>query len=360
VPLGDGTDARYLTQLAHAAVVLPIDGRPPIVVADYPQRNEWVPEPRYAAGGWGESMVEALIEAGMERAHIGVAGMKAGLITFSRSADGSLNHAAFAEVQRRLPNARFSDATDIVGLVRWVKSAEEWTYARRAVAIAEAGIEEIAELARPGMDGDHLYAAAMERMLALGCEHPGMAMEIGPVGEASNHRVTNPPVGKRLEENDYVLVEVNAIWGAQGTQEEQHFVLGQIPDRFKAAEDLLREVFEATSALIKPGNTVGELIEFTNTYAGRQGGKSGLVTRSMLKGGGYGEDGPRVSPMTRVEHLPESLRELTFEPGAFVVWKPDVYADDMAGALSWGGAMCVTEKGAEFLGRRPLRLISIT
>ncbi|HEY3115491.1 MAG TPA: M24 family metallopeptidase, partial [Chloroflexota bacterium] len=345
VPLGDGTDARYFTQLAHAAVVLPADGRPPIVVADDPQRNVWVPEPRYAAGEWGQSMAEALLEAGMERAHIGVAGFKAGLITYSRSADGSINHAAYAEVLRRLPNARFSDATDVVGLTRWIKSDEEWANAQRAVAIAEAGIEEIAELARPGIDGDHLYAATIARMLELGCEHPGMAMEIGPIGKPSSHRVTNPPVGKRLEADDYILVEINSIWGAQGTQEEQHFVLGPMPERFRAAEDLLRDVFEATSAVIKPGHTVGELIELTSTYAARQGGKNGLVTRSMLKGGGYGEDGPRVSPMTRLEHLPESLRELQFEPGAFVVWKPDVYAEDMGGALSWGGAMRVTEKG---------------
>src|SRR5437870_10198731 len=81
VPLGDGTDARYFTQLAHAAVVLPTDGRPPMVVTDYPQRNEWVPEPRYTTGQWGPAMAEALLEAGMERANIGVAGFKAGLIT---------------------------------------------------------------------------------------------------------------------------------------------------------------------------------------------------------------------------------------------------------------------------------------
>ncbi|MBM2809734.1 MAG: family metallopeptidase [Chloroflexi bacterium] len=359
VPLGDGTDARYFTQLAHAAVVLPTDGRPPIVVTDWPQRNEWVPEPRYAAGGWGTSMAEALIEAGMERGCVGVAGMKAGIITFSRSGDGSVNHAAFAEVQRRLPNARFSDATDIVGLVRWVKSDEEWTHIRRAVAIAEAAIDEIAEVARPGVDGDHLYGATFERMLALGCEHPGMAVEIGPVGKPTNHRATNPPIGKRIEEHDYILAEVNAMAGSQGTQEEQHFVLGRIPDRFKAAEDLLGEVFSATSALIKPGNTVGDLIEFINSYAVRRGEKSGLVTRPMLKGGGYGEDGPRVSPMNRASELPESLRELRFEVGALVVWKPDVYADDMGRALSWGGAMRVTEQGAEFVGRRPLGLMSI-
>src|SRR5437763_12201480 len=34
VPVGNGSDARYLTQLGAASVVLPTDGRPPIVVSD--------------------------------------------------------------------------------------------------------------------------------------------------------------------------------------------------------------------------------------------------------------------------------------------------------------------------------------
>jgi hypothetical protein len=35
-PLGDGIDARYMTQLRCSAMVLPSDGRPPIVIADPP------------------------------------------------------------------------------------------------------------------------------------------------------------------------------------------------------------------------------------------------------------------------------------------------------------------------------------
>ena len=137
-------------------------------------------------------------------------------------------------------------------------------------------------------------------------------------------------------------------------------MLGPIPDRFKVAEELLHEVFDATAALLKPGNTVGQLIDATNTFASR-GDWGGLATRSMLKGGGYGEDGPRISPMTvSSEELLVDLRELRFEEGAIVVWKPDVFAEDMGMALSWGGAMVVTERGGQLLGKRPLGLISIT
>lgn len=360
VPVGNGSDARYLTQLTDAGVVLPTDGRPPIVVADAPAQTEWLPEPRHPADGWGSAMAEALLEARMERSRIGVVGMQPGLITFSRSGGRAVNQHAFAEVELRLPHARFVDATDVVGLVRWVKSEEELVCLRHAVAIGEAGIEQGSELARPGVEGDEVYAAMLGRMAALGCEAPAGAIVISPIDQAPTRRITSPPVGQRLERDDYLVLEVDASWGAQGTQEEQHFVLGPVPDRFKAAEDLLREVFEATSALINPGRTVGELIDFTNSYTARRGGKAGMVARPMLKGGGNGEEGPRVSPAARLEDLPENLREFRFAEGAVVVWKPDVYADDMKRALSWGGAMRVTEQGAEFLGNRPLSLTSLT
>src|SRR5262245_21557566 len=45
VPLGNDPDARYLTQLRNAAVVLPANGGDPIVIAEPGVRNAWVPDP---------------------------------------------------------------------------------------------------------------------------------------------------------------------------------------------------------------------------------------------------------------------------------------------------------------------------
>jgi Xaa-Pro aminopeptidase len=194
------------------------------------------------------------------------------------------------------------------------------------------------------------------RMASLGCESPAGAIVVGPIDADPVGRFTSSPVGRRLERNEYLVLEPDACWGGQCTQEEQHFVLGPIPDRFEAAEELLREVFEATRALIKPGNSVGELIAATHSFAARRTGSAGMATRPMLKGGGNGEEGPRVSPAVRAEDLPQKLSDLRFVDGAVVVWKPDVYADDMKRALSWGGAVLVTPQGGQFLGKRPLSL----
>src|SRR5947208_14345196 len=136
---GVRSDARYLTQMENAAVVLPTDGRPPIVINDRGQGNAWISDARPAArgghGSWAPAMGDALIEAGMERARIGVSGLVRGKVTHSRANDGVVNHSSYAEVVQRLPNATFKDATDVVGFARYVKSDEEIECIRRAAAI---------------------------------------------------------------------------------------------------------------------------------------------------------------------------------------------------------------------------------
>ena len=61
-------------------MVLPTDGRKPIVISEEESGNEWVPEFRPVDGSWGIAMAQARIDAGMERARIGVSGDGVGSI----------------------------------------------------------------------------------------------------------------------------------------------------------------------------------------------------------------------------------------------------------------------------------------
>ena len=121
---GNGVDGRYMTQLRCSAMFLPTDGRAPIIIADRRSSNEWVPEPWQTGREWAEPMSEALNDLGMERARIGIVGLKGGSVTHCGSIDGVVNRPALAHLSK-LPNAIFNDATDVVGLVRYVKSNEE-------------------------------------------------------------------------------------------------------------------------------------------------------------------------------------------------------------------------------------------
>jgi Xaa-Pro aminopeptidase len=188
VPLGDGIDARYMTQLRCSAMVLPTDGRAPIVVADRRSNNEWVPDPWQTGREWAEPMGEALLDLGFARARIGVAGMKGGMLTHCGSIDGVVNHTALETAMSKVPNARFEDATDVIGLVRFVKSAEEIQFVRRSAEVAAAGLDELIRLARPGIDAGVYSSDVWAKILALRSEYFPITMTIDAIDTAQPHR----------------------------------------------------------------------------------------------------------------------------------------------------------------------------
>jgi len=262
VPLGDGVDARYLTQLRCSSVIMPTDGRAPIVIADRSSSNTWAPGPWQTSREWSEPMAEALLELGMERTRIGVAGLKGGKVSHVTSVDGVVNHGAFSAVLKRLPNAKFEDATDVVGFVRYLKSAEEIAAMKKATEIAEAGIEELKRGARPGADEAVVYANVMARMLDLGAEYSPFAWTTGLIDGSDARRSANPPLGRRLKANTLIQSEMIAVFGTQIAEEDQAILLGKIPEAWKPVVARQREVFDAGLKLLTPGRSCAELLDF--------------------------------------------------------------------------------------------------
>ena len=352
VPLGNGVDGRYMTQLRCSAMALPADGRAPIIIADRRSNNPWVPEPWQTGREWAEPMSEALLDLGMERARIGVAGLKGGTVTHCSSIDGVVNHTALAQVMSKVPNATFEDATDVVGLVRYVKSEEEIAFVRRSAAVAAAGVNELINLARPGVDAGVLYADVTARLLELRSEYYPLGLTLDPIGTLKSQRYTNPPIGKRLESNSLINNEVNAILGAQLTQVCQPILLGQVPDEWKPVIELHKEVYEAGLALIKPGTTFGALKEFVNSF----GPKRKLKTIIRMHGCGYGDDGPLFPAKSKGD----PLTDLRIEKGNAFIWKPmAATTEDERLQFTWGGPVIVTDRGCEALFTRSHGMVSI-
>ena len=352
VPLGNGVDGRYLTQLRCSAMVLPTDGRAPIVIADRRSSNAWVPEPWQTGREWAEPMGEALLDLGMQRARIGVLGLKGGSVTHCSSIDGVVNHTAFEYVMSKLPNATFEDATDIVGFVRYVKSDEEITFVRQSTEVATAGVDELIQLARPGVDAAVLYADVQARLIELRSEYFPLALTIGAIGAEKAKRYLNPPLGRRLEPNAFITSEINAIRGAQLTQVCQPVVLGRIPDDWKPVIELHKEVYEAGLATMKPGASFAAVAEVVSAL----GAKHGMKTVMQLHGCGYGDDGPLLptrSPLDRVGDLP-------IAKGNAFVWKPIAMTADEKIQFTWGGPILVTDKGCETLFKRGHGMVAIS
>jgi Xaa-Pro aminopeptidase len=340
---GTRADCRYLTLFDNAVIVLPTDGRPPIVVTDRGLGNAWVPEARAANRAWAKPTIHALLDAGMERARIGVSGLKGGTVTHIRAYDGVVVHSAYEEVIQALPNASFEDATDVVGFARYVKSAEEIACLQRATAIAEAGLEEMVKMARPGVDEAELYAEVTHRLLELGSEHYHWAMNIGTF-EEEGPRATEPPIGRRLQADGFITNEISTIWGGIVAQEVQPIMLGPLPDRFQAQVDLEMEVFEAGLALMKPGTSFPELIDAIGRLS-----RDGMKATLGLHGRGWGNDGPLLTGRASLDRV----KDLTLQAGNAFVWKPHVFSPDGKIDFQYGGDVVVREGGAEVLFSRP-------
>jgi Xaa-Pro aminopeptidase len=344
VPLGDGLDARYMTQLRCSAMALPSDGREPIIIADRRSSNEWAPNPWQTGREWAEPMAEALLDLGMQNAHVGVAGLKGGTYSHCDSIDGVVNHSALNYVMGRLPNAKFTDATDLIGVVRFIKSAEEIPWLRRSAEVAEAGVAELIKLARPNVDASALWADVTAKLSELRSEFFPPVITVDPIGTEKPKRYANPPVGKRLAANTLIASEVSAVRGAQLSQICQPILLGKVPAEWRPVISLHKEVYEAGLALIKPGTTFGALKELVNAY----GAKCGMKTITQLQGCGYGDDGPLLNARLHGEQV----RGLRMSAGNVFVWKPIAQSADGKIQFTWGGPVLVTEKGAEALFKR--------
>ncbi len=351
VPLGNGIDARYMTQLRCSAMVLPSDGRAPIIIADRSSKNDWVPDPWQTGREWAEPMGEALGDLGFARARIGVAGLKGGRLTHCDSIDGVVNHTALATALSKVPDARIEDATDVIGLVRAVKSAEELQFVRRSAEVAAAGVDELIKLARPGVDAGIFYSDVLAKMLSLRSEYFPMALTLDAIGTMKPRRYSNPPIGRRLEAGALITSEINAIMGAQLTQVCQPVLLGEVPQAWKAVIALQREVYEAGLQMIKPGVSFGALEEFVTGF----GEKRGMKTILQMHGCGYGDDGPLFTH--RVKN--ERARELSIQENNVFVWKPMAQSADGKVQFAFGGPVIATANGCESLFKREAGLVAI-
>ncbi len=349
---GTRSDCRFLTQLENAAVVLPTDGREPIVISDEEIGNDWVRELRLVDGSWGRSMAEALIDAGMEWARIGVSGIRRGFYTHGRAFHGVVNHSSYAEVLRRLPNARFENGTEAIGYARYVKSEEQIACLKRGAAIAAAGIEKMIQLARPGMDEGILYARVMQRMMSLGSEYYPLAFYSGLHGGGRLPRFEDPTTGRLLQPMYRIANEVDAVFGGLIAQEQQPIFLGSIPEAWKPAIEAQRDLYYAALEQLLPGKPFAEFMDFVNSF----GARCGLKSLMLMHGRGYGDDGPLFTPQNRGARN----RDVLVEKGNVFIVKPIVTSADGSFDTSWGGCVLVTDRGGEPLVKRKPGMVAIT
>jgi Xaa-Pro aminopeptidase len=352
-------DARYLTQLGEnsdeATVAFPIEGQ----VDAFHTRggvwpgSSWLEHGVRAAprGTGGRTIVDWVKEHRQyERATIGIAGLTSSLLGHVREIEGEVNWQSVDIIKRELPNARIVSGTDLLGEARFLKSDEEIEFIRKGTAVAEKTMEAVIAQARPGVRERHVFAHMLfANADAGGSFQPMFGWISGPLGR-TYHRVEQPSF-RNLEAGDVLSIEIEGRWGGYVAQIDQTFAIGPAHPDLAAGMSLTLESFNRVFDVMKPGVTVGEIIE-----TGRVRGMNGRgEANTTMHGRGTGDDGPLVTTRITAE-----MRALPLIEGSCFVLKPSAAVDGRPDYGHWGDVVVIRKHGAERLGTRPQLLYELT
>jgi ectoine hydrolase len=164
--------------------------------------------------------------------------------------------AAFASLQKHLPNARFADATGLVNWQRAIKSPTEIDYMRKAARIVEAMHARIAEKMEVGMRKCDLvaeiYDAGTRGVDGFGGDYAAFVPMLPSGSDAAAPHLTWDD--KPLKAGEGTFFEIAGCYRRYHCPLSRTVFLGKPPSEFLAAEKATLEGMEAGLAAAKPGN----------------------------------------------------------------------------------------------------------
>jgi len=171
--------------------------------------------------------------------------------------------AAFAALQRHLPNAAFSDATGLVNWQRAVKSEEELGFMRKAARLVERMHARIVEKCEPGVRKCDLvaeiYDAALryDHDLGFGGDYPALVPLLPSGADAAAPHLTWDDSPMRHGEGTFF--EIAGVYRRYHCPLSRTIFLGRPTDAFLDAEKAVLEGMEAGLERAKAGNACADI-----------------------------------------------------------------------------------------------------
>lgn len=257
---------------------------------------------------------------------------------------------AAESLYKKLPEARFVDATALVNWQRAVKSEQELKYMHRAGRIIEKVYERVMEVAEPGMRKNEL-AAEILHAATLGTEdyygdYTAIAPLIGAGDEASACHMTWD--GAPLRSGEGMFLELAGAHARYHCPVSRTLFFGKPPQQYLDVEKVILESIETTLEVFKPGNTCGEVAEtffaVLNNHGYEKTNRCGYPI-----GLSYPPDwGERTMSLRKSDST--ELRE-----GMCFHFMPGLWFDDWGFEIT--ESVTVTARGGECLSAVPRKLI---
>jgi Xaa-Pro dipeptidase len=342
-------NSRYLSQIGGvqggAWVVFPAAGESTAIVSAEREWRMWTANlvwPKELRWGHFSQLVpDRVKELGLQRSHIGVIG----LVDQYMRPEGVMLHETWRRITAALPGAQFVPANDVLEFSRVVKGPEEIEVIQRITDANEDAIGRMMEVARAGLEEATVWMEMAKVLIQHTADYPAR-LSLGCNGRTANASNTMAlPI--RMEDGGILSQEIDARLQGYRAQSNHSILTGtKNADLYRAAMDIAIETYLHLVDWIRPGKTIGELLDEFASFADRRGGKAGGV---LVHTNGLGQDRPRVGPGPNVKD-----REMVIQPGFTFSIKPQIETNATGTRAQIGDPLTISERGARRLGRRKL------
>ena len=244
---------------------------------------------------------------------------------------------------------RVEDGSDIVRLIRVVKSPAELAYVRRAGKLADAALELGNRMTVPGADIGRIYGEVNTLIMAGGGDPSSdrWPMTCGANADLVRYHTKHGVVGK----NDQVTYELAAPYRHYHAVVMNVALTGKADKRQHDNFRFCREALEGTQSFLKPGRTCGEVYDAHARAFQRSGFKGRILNACGYSVGATFPPSWMEWPMCWSGN-PEVLR-----PG-MTLFTHMIAVDEKSGrAVSIGETAIITKTGFERATHAPRELV---
>lgn len=169
-----------------------------------------------------------------------------------------LTHANGKQVDAALAGfAKLSDASDLVNMIRVVKSPAELRYVRKAGALGDAALKAAVRKTKAGADEGEILAAQQAAVFAGGGDYPANEFIIGSGRDALLCRYKS---GRRkLSKKDQLTLEWAGVYRHYHAAFMRTLIIGKPSRQHLAMDEACREALESVEEQLVPGRTAGDV-----------------------------------------------------------------------------------------------------
>jgi Xaa-Pro dipeptidase len=341
VALNPGPTLAYLSGLRFHLMERPVvmlfapDQTPAIVLPELElQKVKQLPYPVQVftygedLSSWDESFKKAAKALDLDGKQIGVEPRAMRLLEFRHIKAGA-------------PGADYPDASAALAALRICKDADEIARMRRAVKIAQDGLEATLLYIKVGMTEKEIANQLVTQLLGHGSEPE---MPFSPI-VSSGPNSANPhasPTERRLQAGDLLVVDWGATYEGYISDLTRTFAVGNVAEEYQKIHKIVQEANAAGRAAGRPGAPCADVDKAARKVIEDAGYGTYFTHRT---GHGIGMEG-HEDPYMRGDNMQ------LLEPGMAYTVEPGIYLPDRNGVRIEDN-MIVTETGVESLSDMP-------